>query len=66
MAVTQKDKIIEATILAQRVKYVADRIEFDAKDYDTHWPLEYSKELRDMATEFLELGKPKRKRKTTK
>ena len=50
---TQKEKLIKATQMAMRVKSVAGRLRYDAKDYDVRFPLEYARELEDMANEFL-------------
>ena len=50
---TQKEKIIKATQMAMRVKSVASRLRYDAKDYDVRFPLEYARELEDMANDFL-------------
>ena len=52
---TQKDKLKEAFMMAQRVKGIAHSIEFDAKDYDERWPLQYSESLKTIADNFLKL-----------
>lgn len=41
--------------MAQQIEHIADRIDFDAKDYDEYWPREYAEKLRTLANEFLEL-----------
>ena len=50
---TQKERLINATQMAMRVKSIAGRLRYDAKDYDVRFPLEYARELEDMANEFL-------------
>lgn len=52
---TQKEKLMRATMLAQAVKSVARRLEFDAKDYDCSFPLSRARELDNLADEFLKL-----------
>ena len=41
--------------MAQQINNIADRIDFDAKDYDEYWPRKYAEQLRTIATNFLEL-----------
>lgn len=41
--------------MAQAIKSVARRLEFDAKDYDCSFPLKYTRELNSIADEFLKL-----------
>lgn len=52
---TQKDKLIKATQMAFRVKSIAGRLRYDAKDYDVQFPLSYARELEGLASEFLKL-----------
>ena len=54
---TQKEKIKEAFLMAQRVKSIAHNIEFDAKDYEERWPLRYVTELETIADNYLKLLK---------
>lgn len=54
---TQKEKLNEAMRVAMRVKSIAKSIEFDAKDYDMTWPLQYVKDLNNLADNFLKLFK---------
>lgn len=53
--VTQKEKIMQATMMAQQIKIIADRIEYDMRDYDCSWPKPHINELRRVADEFLKL-----------
>lgn len=50
---TQKEKLMKAAIMAQRIKNVSNRLKFDANDYGVQFPLEYAKELEEMANDFL-------------
>ena len=52
---TQKEKIMQAVIMAQRVKSVARSLRYDAKDYDVRFPLAHAKELEEIADGFLKL-----------
>ena len=52
---TQREKLMRATMMAQRLKGIAKAIEYDAKDYDVRWPLQYSESLNNIADEFLKL-----------
>ena len=54
---TQRDKIREAYMLAQRVKGIARSIKFDANDYDVKWPIRHADDLEKAADEFLKLMK---------
>lgn len=53
--VTQKEKIIRATMMAQQIKSIASRIEYDMRDYDCSWPKHHINDLRRTADEFLKL-----------
>ena len=43
------------TMMAQAVKSVARKLEFDAMDYDCSFPLTHIRDLNDVADEFLKL-----------
>lgn len=53
--VTQKEKIIRATMMAQHIKNIANSIEYDMRDYDCSWPKRHIDDLRRAADEFLKL-----------
>ena len=53
--VTQKEKIIRATMMAQQIKSIASRIEYDMRDYDCSWTKHYIDDLCRAADEFLKL-----------
>ena len=53
--IKMRDKLVKATMMAQQINSIADRIDFDANDYDEYWPREYAEQLRTIATNFLEL-----------
>lgn len=46
---------IKAIMLAQQVKSIASRIEFDMKQYDCRWPKTYIEDLRSAADEILKM-----------
>lgn len=52
---TQKEKLIKATMMAQRMKSIASSLRYDAKDYDVRFPLSYANELESIANEYLKL-----------
>lgn len=52
---TQKEKLIKATMMAQAIKSVARSLEYDARDYDCSFPLSRARELNNLADEFLKL-----------
>lgn len=52
---TQKEKLMRASIMAQKIKNIAQSLRHDAKDYDVHFPLQYADELESTAKEFLKL-----------
>ena len=52
---TQREKRMRASIMAQRIKHIAQSLRYDAKDYDVHFPLQYANELENIANEFLKL-----------
>lgn len=52
---TQKEKLMRATMMAQAVKSIASRLEFDARDYDCSFPLARARDLNNLADEFLKL-----------
>lgn len=53
--VTQKEKIIRATIMAQRIKSIASSLRQDARDFDCRFPISRASELENIANEFLSL-----------
>ena len=53
--VTQKEKIIRATMMAQQIKIIANSIEYDMRDYDCSWPKHHIEDLHRVADEFLKL-----------
>lgn len=50
---TNKERLLKARLMASRIKGIADRLEYDARDYDVRFPLEYARDLRDMADDLL-------------
>ena len=50
---TQKEKLVKATQMAMRIKSMASRLRYDAKDYDVRFPLSYADELENAAKEYL-------------
>lgn len=52
---TQREKLMRATMMAQAIKSVARRLEFDARNYDCSFPLAHAKDLNNIADEFLKL-----------
>lgn len=50
---TQKEKIIEAQLMAHRIINMAKRLRNEAKDYDVKFPIAYADNLEDIANEFL-------------
>ena len=52
---TQKEKLIKATIMAQRMKNVARNLRYHAQDYDVRFPIQYADEIDGIADEFLKL-----------
>lgn len=59
---TQREKLMRATMMAQAIKSVARRLEFDARNYDCSFPLvhardflAHARDLNNIADEFLKL-----------
>ena len=52
---TQREKLMRATMMAQAVKSVAKRLEFDARDFDCYFLLNITRELNNLADGFLKL-----------
>lgn len=52
---TQKEKLIKATMMAQRMKSMASRLRHDAIDYDVRFPLSYADNMERMANDFLKM-----------
>lgn len=50
---TQKEKLVKATMMAQRIKSMASRLRHDAKDYDVRFPLSYADNMEKIADDFL-------------
>lgn len=60
---TQKEKIREAIMFAQRMKRIANNIKSEGDDYDMTWHKTYVAQITEAADEVLDtlLGKPKKK-----
>lgn len=52
---TQKEKLMRATMMAERIKSIAKSIEYDARDFDCSWPLNHARDLTMLADNFLKL-----------
>ena len=52
---TQREKLMRATMMAQAIKSVARRLEFDARNYDCSFHLAHARDLNNIADEFLKL-----------
>ena len=52
---TQREKLMRATMMAQAIKSVARRLEFEARNYDCSFPLAHARDLNNIADEFLKL-----------
>ena len=52
---TQKEKLIKATLMAMRIKSMASRLRHDAIDYDVRFPLSYADNMERMANDFLKM-----------
>ena len=52
---TQREKLMRATMMAQAIKSVARRLEFDARNYDCSFPLAHARDSNNIADEFLKL-----------
>lgn len=52
---TQRDKIIKAQLLANRVKSIARSLRTEAKIYDVKFPNAFADELDNIANEYLKL-----------
>ena len=52
---TQREKLMRATMMAQAIKSVARRLEVDARNYDCSFPLAHARDLNNIADEFLKL-----------
>ena len=52
---TQREKLMKATMMAQAIKSVAKSLEYDAKDYNCSFPLAHARYLNNLADEFLKL-----------
>lgn len=60
---TQKEKIREAIMFAQRMKRIANNIKSEGDDYDMTWHKTYVAQITEAADEVLDtlLGKSKKK-----
>lgn len=52
---TQKEKLIKASLMANRIKSIANRLRADAKMYDVKFPNAFADELENIANEYLKL-----------
>jgi len=52
---TQKDKLLQARMMAFKIRSIANSLQFDARDYDVQFPLAYARDLKQMADDFLKL-----------
>lgn len=52
---TQREKLMRATMMAQAIKSIARRLEYDARNYDCSFPLTHARNLNNIADEFLKL-----------
>jgi len=52
---TQREKLIKARMLALRMKSISKGLEYDAEDYGVNFPLQYARELKEQADDFLKL-----------
>lgn len=52
---TQKEKLQQALMMAMQVKSIARSIEIECKDYDETWALNYARDLKNVADNFLKL-----------
>ena len=50
---TLKEKIAKATIFAWKMKVLAARLEYEAKEYDCKWPNKYVSEMLIASEELL-------------
>ena len=49
---TQKEKLVKAFLFANRVGFVANALEQDAREYDVRFPLARARELRELSEEL--------------
>jgi len=52
---TQKEKLMRATMLAQRVRSIASSIASECRMYDERWALPFAQQLQEAAEEYLKL-----------
>ena len=52
---TQKEKLQQASMMTMRVQSIARNIERECKDYDETWALDYARDLKNVAENFLNL-----------
>ena len=50
---TQKEKIQKALTAAMQIKSIANSLEHEAKSYDSTWPLSYSRDLKTISENLL-------------
>lgn len=60
---TQKEKLMQAVMFAQRMKRIANSIKSEGDDYDMTWHKAYVAQITEAADEVLDtlLGKSKKK-----
>ncbi|MDO4802790.1 MAG: hypothetical protein Q4A15_11550 [Prevotellaceae bacterium] len=54
---TQKEKLMKAFQFAVRVDSLADRLDYDGKDYGVYFTRSYVKELKDLSNELKKILK---------
>lgn len=52
---TQKEKLIKAALMANRIKSIARSLRTEAKIYDVKFPNAFADELENIANEYLKL-----------
>lgn len=52
---TQKEKLIKATLMAQRVKNIAKNLRNAADEYGVRFPHVYAEQMEEIANDFLKM-----------
>ena len=52
---TQKEKLIKATLMAQRVKNIAKNLRNAVDEYGVRFPHVYAEQMEEIANDFLKL-----------
>ena len=52
---TQKEKLMKASLMATRIKSVANSLRREAKEYDCKFPIAHAEVLEQIANDFLKL-----------